>query len=87
MKHFRMLAAGLCSAVLLCGFAIPAYAYSDREADAQREHVLALDHRLVVQSHVGERLPGHRGDVGHHDVVVLPRLSRRDPRPAGHRRR
>ena len=29
MKHFRMLAAGLCSAVLLCGFAIPAYAYSD----------------------------------------------------------
>ena len=24
-----MLAAGLCSAVLLCGFAIPAYAYSD----------------------------------------------------------
>lgn len=25
MKHFRMLAAGLCSAVLLCGFAIPAY--------------------------------------------------------------
>ena len=29
MKHFRMLAAGLCSAVLLCGSAIPAYAYSD----------------------------------------------------------
>lgn len=29
MKHFRMLAAGLCFAVLLCGFAIPAYAYSD----------------------------------------------------------
>ena len=29
MKHFRMLAAGLCSAILLCGFAIPAYAYSD----------------------------------------------------------
>ena len=29
MKHFRMLAAGLCSAVLLCGFALPAYAYSD----------------------------------------------------------
>ena len=29
MKHFRMLAAGLCSAVLLCGFAIPSYAYSD----------------------------------------------------------
>ena len=29
MKHIRMLAAGLCSAVLLCGFAIPAYAYSD----------------------------------------------------------
>mgnify|MGYP000038987285 CR=1 FL=1 len=29
MKHFRMLAAGLCSAVLLCCFAIPAYAYSD----------------------------------------------------------
>ena len=29
MKHFRMLAAGLCSAVLLCGFAIPAYAFSD----------------------------------------------------------
>lgn len=29
MKYFRMLAAGLCSAVLLCGFAIPAYAYSD----------------------------------------------------------
>ena len=29
MKHFRMLAAGLCSAVFLCGFAIPAYAYSD----------------------------------------------------------
>ena len=29
MKHFRMLAAGLCSAVLLCGFVIPAYAYSD----------------------------------------------------------
>ena len=28
MKHFRMLAAGLCSAVLLCGFAIPAYALS-----------------------------------------------------------
>ena len=27
MKHFRMLAAGLCSAVLLCGFAIPEYAY------------------------------------------------------------
>ena len=27
MKHFRMLAAGLCSAVLLCGFAIPACAY------------------------------------------------------------
>ena len=31
MKHFHMLAAGLCSAVLLCGFAIPAYAYSDSE--------------------------------------------------------
>ena len=29
MKHFRMLAVGLCSAVLLCCFAIPAYAYSD----------------------------------------------------------
>ena len=29
MKYFRMLAAGLCSAVLLCGSAIPAYAYSD----------------------------------------------------------
>ena len=29
MKHFRMLAAGFCSAVLLCGSAIPAYAYSD----------------------------------------------------------
>ena len=29
MKHFRMLAAGLCSAVLLCVSAIPAYAYSD----------------------------------------------------------
>ena len=29
MKHFRMLAAGLCSAVLLCGFAIPAYAFAD----------------------------------------------------------
>ena len=29
MKHFRMLAAGRCSAVLLCVFAIPAYAYSD----------------------------------------------------------
>ena len=29
MKHFRMLAVGLCSPVLLCGFSIPAYAYSD----------------------------------------------------------
>ena len=32
MKHFRMLAAGLCSAVLLCGFAIPAYAYMRKMA-------------------------------------------------------
>ncbi len=29
MKHFRMLAAGLCFRRSLCGFAIPAYAYSD----------------------------------------------------------
>ena len=29
MKHFRMLAAGLCSAVLYAALRFPAYAYSD----------------------------------------------------------
>ena len=29
MKRFRVMAAALCAAVLLCGFSIPAYAYAD----------------------------------------------------------
>ena len=40
MKHFRMLAAGLCSAVLLCGFAIPAYGHTG--TDANRENFQRL---------------------------------------------
>ena len=29
MKRFRVMAAALCAAVLLCGFSVPAYAYAD----------------------------------------------------------
>ena len=41
------------------------------EADAQREHVLALDHGLVVQSGLLERFARHRRDVGDDDVVFV----------------
>ena len=41
------------------------------EADAQREHVLALDDRLVVESGLFQRLARHGGDVGNHDVVFV----------------
>ena len=41
------------------------------EADAQRKHVLALDHRLVVKAHVGQSGACHGCDVGDDDVVVL----------------
>ena len=29
MKRFRVMAAALCAAVLLCGFSVPAYAFAD----------------------------------------------------------
>ena len=29
MKRFRVMAGGLCAAVLFCGFSVPAYAYAD----------------------------------------------------------
>ena len=41
------------------------------ETDAQREHVLALDHRLVVQFQLFERLAGHGRDAGHDEVVTV----------------
>ena len=41
------------------------------EADAQREHVFALDHRLVVQLHFFEGFARHGRDVGHDEVVPL----------------
>ena len=46
-------------------------AVEEPEADAQCEHVLALDDRLVVESRLLERLARHRGDVGHDDVVLV----------------
>ena len=36
-KHFRLMAAALCAAVLLCGMAAPAYAYSDETTGGYEE--------------------------------------------------
>ena len=41
------------------------------EADAQCEHVLALDDGLVVESGLFQRLARHGGDVGNDDVVFV----------------
>ena len=41
------------------------------ETDAQCEHVLALDDRLVVESGLLECLARHRGDVGDDHVVLV----------------
>ncbi len=35
MKRFRVMAAALCAAVLLCGFSVPAYAYARTAARAR----------------------------------------------------
>ena len=37
MKHFRLMAAALCAAFLLCGFTAPAYAYSDEPTGGYEE--------------------------------------------------
>ena len=37
MKHFRLMAAALCAAFLLCGMAAPAYAYSDEPTGGYEE--------------------------------------------------
>lgn len=41
------------------------------EAYSEREHVLALDHRLVVETRIGERGARHGRDVGDDDVVAV----------------
>ncbi len=43
----------------------------DIEADAQCEHVLALDDRLVVEARRSQGLLGHGRDVGYDDVVLF----------------
>ena len=37
LKHFRLMAAALCAAFLLCGFTAPAYAYSDEPTGGYEE--------------------------------------------------
>ena len=37
MKHFRLMAAALCAAFLLCGMTAPAYAYSDEPTGGYEE--------------------------------------------------
>ena len=37
MKHFRLMAAALCAAFLLCGFTAPAYAHSDEPTGGYEE--------------------------------------------------
>ena len=46
-------------------------AVEEPEANAQGEHVLALDDGLVVEPCLLERLAGHGGDVGDHDIVFI----------------
>ena len=37
MKHFRLMAAALCAAFLLCGMTAPAHAYSDEPTGGYAE--------------------------------------------------
>ena len=40
MKRFRVMAAALCAAVLLCGFSVPAYAFADGGEGADYGYLL-----------------------------------------------
>ena len=69
MKRFRVMAAALCAAVLLCGFSVPAYAYADGGEVADYG-----DPTMTDEPQAPEPSPTHQpGDRLSEEVTLLPR--------------